>query len=108
VLKKGEAVLCHDVARAGGGGARRTCPGGREQEGERGCARGSMVTGRVVWRGDREGGSRLARTEDAKAMPARCSTQSQLPEHGRLRARGRIQKCWCAREGSRRGMGGWW
>jgi hypothetical protein len=65
-----------------GGGVRRVCPGGREQEGERGCARGSMVTGRAVWRGDREGGSRSARRDDAKAMPARCSTQSRLPEHG--------------------------
>jgi hypothetical protein len=63
-------------------GARRVHPGGREQEGERGCARGVIGSGRGRWREDESRGGRSARGDKAEHTPARCSMQRRL-----LRAR---------------------
>jgi hypothetical protein len=55
--------------------------GDKDRSGD--CARGSKVTVEGLWRGDKQGGGRSARGEDADWTPARCLTLSQLREHGR-------------------------
>jgi hypothetical protein len=75
---------------------------------DRGCANESKQAGCGLWREIMRGDGRVARGEDAQLMPARCSMQGRLPEHGRVRPRGGIQKGWRAREGSRSARGAQW
>jgi hypothetical protein len=59
----------------------------RDGDKERGGRRASKFTyaRRGRWRRDRAGECRSARREDAKLMPAMCSTKRRLPGRGRVR-----------------------
>jgi hypothetical protein len=83
-----------------GGGARRMCPGGREQRGQRGCTRGSAREGRGQRREGTHGGGLSARREDVKRVPATCSIKRFAAGRGRKRSKGTGQGQMHAQEGS--------